>query len=53
MAQKMLKVLFVDDEPNLLSAVKRAFYKIQEFKIDTAESGKRVSKRSSKMAPMQ
>ena len=40
MAQKILKVLFVDDEPNLLSAVKRAFHKIQDFKIDTAESGK-------------
>lgn len=39
-ANKFLKALFVDDEPSVLSAIKRAFHKIHDIKIDTAESGK-------------
>lgn len=40
MAGNVLKVLFVDDEPNLLQAIRRAFHKIKDFKVDTAENGK-------------
>ncbi|MEJ5299581.1 MAG: HD domain-containing phosphohydrolase [Thermodesulforhabdaceae bacterium] len=51
MVQKIFKVLFVDDEPSVLLAMKRAFYKIQNIKIDTAESGKEGIEKIKKNGP--
>ncbi|SFM68838.1 HD domain-containing phosphohydrolase [Thermodesulforhabdus norvegica] len=43
------KILFVDDEPNLLMAVKRSLH--NRFSVDTAESGKEGLEKIKKQGP--
>ncbi len=51
MVSKAIKVLFVDDEPNVLLAIKRAFHHIKDIKVDTADSAKEGIEKIKKEGP--
>ncbi len=45
------RILVVDDEPSVISAIKRILYKVEGIKVDSAESGKEGIEKVKKEGP--
>ena len=47
----MKRILVVDDEPDVLGAIKSSLERLQEFKVDTAKDGEEALKSLEKSTP--